>query len=246
MQPRVNPQGQPIRQQRQPSPFRQGFNPLAQPYIAAAEAQPNAVPNTPENKVPKSNGGQGVKSSTPDGQTCFRCKQSGHLKKDCPEQPYCSRCHTRGHIPVKCPTKNQGNQQQDEMCKNGKQQMDERCENWKQAQDQPQFSNPSNKCLHCAGNYRSHDCPVRHQHQAPPTNNPIGSTGINSQYSPCFSQPSPPQHSQQSVNSQIINTNTDDQQSTAVPTGTPETNNSTSTTAGKPAGKTSSAIQSAI
>ena len=42
---------------------------------------------------------------------------------------------------------------------------------------------------------------MRHQHQAPPTNNTVGSTGINSQYSPCFSQPSPPQHSQQSQSS---------------------------------------------
>ena len=39
---------------------------------------------------------------------------------------------------------------------------------------------------------------MRHQHQALLTNNPVGSTGINSQYSPHFSQPSPPQHSQQS------------------------------------------------
>ena len=39
---------------------------------------------------------------------------------------------------------------------------------------------------------------MRHQHLAPPTNNPVGSTGIQSQYSPHFSQPSPPQHSQQS------------------------------------------------
>ena len=131
VQPRVNPQGQSIRQQRKPSPFRQGFNPLAQPFIPVAEAQPNAVPNTPENKVPKSNGGQGVKSSAPDGWTCFRCKQPGHLKKDCPEQLYCSRCCTRGHIPMKCPTKNQGNQQQDERHKNGNQQMDKRCKNWK-------------------------------------------------------------------------------------------------------------------
>ena len=76
--------------------------------------------------------------------------------------------------------------------------MDERCKNWKPAQDQPQFSNPSNRCLHCAGDHRSRDCSMRHQHQAPPTNNPVGSTGINSQYSPHFSQPSPPQHSQQS------------------------------------------------
>ena len=98
---------------------------MAQPFIPAAKAQPNAVSNTPE--VPKSSGGQGVKSSTPDGWTCFRCKQPGHLKKDCPEQPYCSRCHTRGHIPAKCPTENQGNLQQGKMCKNGKQQMNEGC-----------------------------------------------------------------------------------------------------------------------
>ena len=171
---------------------------MAQPFGPAAEAQPNAVHNMLENKVPKSNGGQGVKSSTPDGWTCFRCKQPKHLKKDCPELPYCSRCHTRGHIPVKCPTKNQGNQKQDEKHKNGGQQMDKRCKNWKQAQDQPQFSNPNNRCLHCVGGHGSCDCPTRHQHQAPSTNNPVGSTGINAQYSPCFSQPSPPQHSQQS------------------------------------------------
>ena len=57
VQHRVNPQGQPFMQQRQPSPL--SFSPSAQPLILAA------VPNTPENKVPKSNGGQGVKSSTP-------------------------------------------------------------------------------------------------------------------------------------------------------------------------------------
>ena len=81
-QPRVSPPGQPARQQRQSSPFRQGFNPLAQPFILAAEAQSNSVPNIPENKVPKSNGGQGVKSSAPDGWTCFRCKQPKHLNMD--------------------------------------------------------------------------------------------------------------------------------------------------------------------
>ena len=42
------------------------------------------------------------------------------------------------------------------------------------------------------------DCPTRYQHQAPPANNPVGGTGISSQYSPQFQQPSHPQHSQQS------------------------------------------------
>ena len=39
---------------------------------------------------------------------------------------------------------------------------------------------------------------MRHQHQVSPTNNPVGSTGINSQYFSHFSQPPSPQHSQQS------------------------------------------------
>ena len=145
-------------------------------------------------------------NSAPDGQMCFRCKQPRHLKKDCPELPYCSKCHTRGCIPAKCPTKNKGNQQQDEKLKNGGKQMDERCENWKWTQDQPQFSNPNNRCLHCAGNHGPCDCPTRHHHQAPPTNNPVCSTSINSQYSPHFSQPSPPQHSQQSQSTARLST----------------------------------------
>ena len=104
----------------------------------------------------------------------------------------------RGHIPAKCPTKNKGNQQWDKKHKNGDQQIDKRCKNLKQTQDQPQFSNPNNRCLHCAGNHGSCDCPMRHQHHAPPTNNPVGSTSINSQHPPHFLQPSLPQHSQQS------------------------------------------------
>ena len=85
------------------------------------------------------------------------------------------------------------------MHESGNQQPEERHKNWKRAQDQPQYSNPENICLHCAGNHRSHDCPTRHQHQAPPATNPVGSTGIHSpHYFPRFSNPSPIQHSQQS------------------------------------------------
>ena len=138
-------------QQRQPSPFKQGFNPAAESFIPAAEAQPKAVPNTPEKKIPKSNGRQGVKNSAPSDKICFRCKQPGHLKKDCPKLPYCSKCHTRGHVSARCPTRNQGNKQQDNQHEYGNQQMDQKWENWKCEQDQPQFSNPNNRCLHCSG-----------------------------------------------------------------------------------------------
>ena len=64
IQPRVSPQGQPIRQQRHLSPFMQNFNPSVQPFIPAAEAQQNPVPNTQESRIPKSADGQGVKNSS--------------------------------------------------------------------------------------------------------------------------------------------------------------------------------------
>ena len=63
VQPRVSHQGQPIRQPRQQSPYRQTFNPSAQPFIPAAEAQQNSVLNQQEKKILKSVNGQGVKSS---------------------------------------------------------------------------------------------------------------------------------------------------------------------------------------
>ena len=42
----------------------QNFNPSAQPFIPAGEAQQNPVPNTQEPRIPKSANGQGVKSSS--------------------------------------------------------------------------------------------------------------------------------------------------------------------------------------
>ena len=105
--------------------------------------------------------------------------------------------HTRGHTLANCPNKRR--QQQNKIHKSENRQPEERRENWKRAQDQPQYSNPENKCLHCAGNHRSCDCPTKHQHQAPPATNPVGSTGTHSpHYFPQFPNPSPQHHSQQS------------------------------------------------
>ena len=88
---------------------------------------------------------------------------------------------------------------------------DERCkmcrEDWKKAQDQPQFSNKSNKCLNCAGDHRTRDCPTRQQPQASPASNSANGTGIyqnNSQ----FQNNSPQQHSQQSASTVGVSTPT--------------------------------------
>ena len=70
----------------QHSPARTKTDSLSQNSIPASEA---TVPDTPEEKIPKSLNGEGVKNSrkqattstttTQDSQLCFRCKQPGHL-----------------------------------------------------------------------------------------------------------------------------------------------------------------------
>ena len=157
------------------------------------------------------------RSSAPDGQLCFCCKQPGHLKKDCPEQPYCSKCRTRGHIPAKFPSKQQGNRpthdghkfQEEVRNKSHK----TRREEWERSQDQPKFLQKDNRCLHCAGDHETHDCPTRQQHQAPTTSNHARGTGIHqninrfSNTSPLHSSHSQ-QHSQQSQSTVGITTPT--------------------------------------
>ena len=180
--------------------------------------------SSPSQHVPKSVNGEGVKSSkpesrssAPDGQLCFHCKQPGHLKEDCPEQPYCSKCRTRGHIPTRCPSKQQGNTPNYEGHKfweEAKGKTHKTCkEEWKRSQDQPQFSHKNNRCLHCAGNHQTHDCPTRQQQQATTTSNPDSGTGIYQNTSQ-FSNILPPhsshsqQHSQQSQSTVGITTPT--------------------------------------
>ena len=139
----------------------------------------------------------------------------GHLKKDCPEQLYCSKCRTRGHVPTRCPSKQQGNrpnQEGREFWENG--QSHETCkEEWKRSQDQPQFSHKNNRCLHCASNHQSHDCPTRQQHKASTTSSPASGPGIyqnTSQFSNTSSLHTshPQQHSQQSQSTVGITTPT--------------------------------------
>ena len=105
--------------------------------------------------------------------------------------------------------KNQDKQQQDERHKSDQgtaEKHESHREDWKKAQDQPQFSNPDNRCLNCAGDHRTHDYLMRQQPQAPPINNPVNGQGIYN-YPLHFSQQSPKQqlqHSQSTARSLML------------------------------------------
>ena len=187
------------------------INPSAKPFIPAAVA-PQNMPSLPQQNIPKSTNGEGVKHSRQQGKSngqderlCFHCKQPGHLKRDCPELPYCSKCRTKGHVPARCPTEQQDAGQAPEgrkLCGPNHESNELHRDEWKRSWDQPRFSNPDNRYLNCAGNHATHDCPTRHQHQASTTSNPASGPGIyNSQSNLNISSPpnsSPPQNSQQS------------------------------------------------
>ena len=136
---------------------------------------------------------------------------------DCPEQPYCSKCRTRGHVPAKCPSKQQNNRQTHDGREFREEARNQSCEThreeWKRSQDQPKFSHKDNRCLHCASDHKTHDCPTRPQHQAPTTSNHARGTGIY-QNTNQFSNTSPQhsshsqQHSQQSQSTVGVTTPT--------------------------------------
>ena len=220
-QPQKTPQSSPIAPPKQQSPIGTNTNPATQPSIPAAETH-QPVSSSPPQHVAKSANGEGVKSSkresrssAPDEQLCFRCKKPGHPQKDCPEQPYCSKCRTKGHVPAWCPSKQQGNrpnQEGHEFWENN-QSHETRKEEWKKSQDQPQFSHRNNKCLHCASDHQSRDCPMRQQHRANTTSSPASGPGIYRNTSQ-FLNTSPPhtshpqQHFQQSQSTVGITTPT--------------------------------------
>ena len=149
------------------------------PFVPAPSA-PNSTLPTLSPGAPlqmdaqsKSRNGQGVKQASAGKQAsnkaepiCWRCKQTGHLKRDWPMPPYCSKCRQEGHILAKCPQKNKRTS------------IPQSPAGQPQAPMDPWFSKPSNKCLHCGGNHRSAVCPTRSQHQpTPSTSSCVSSAG---------------------------------------------------------------------
>ena len=81
--------------------------PLVGTPLCPTNAQPAPLPffqNSPVDTRTKSKNGQGIKQSKslpadkPDI-TCWRCKQTGHLKHDCPMPPFCVKCRQEGQLP---------------------------------------------------------------------------------------------------------------------------------------------------
>ena len=142
--------------------------------LRPTNAQPAPLPfiqTSPADTRTKSKNGQGVKQSknlAADKQNviCWRCKQPGHLKRDCPMPPFCVKCRQEGHLPYKCPQQNK---------------MNNSLTTQVQTMVDPRFSNIRNKCIHCGGEHEPALCPMRTQLQtAPSSSSWTSQTGITS------------------------------------------------------------------
>ena len=109
------------------------------------------VQTSPVDTRTKSKNGQGMKQSKnlaadkPDV-ICWRCKQPGHLKRNCPMPPFCVKCRQEGHLPYKCPQQNKRNGSSTTQV---------------QTTVDPRFSNIRNKCIHCGGEHEPALCPMK-------------------------------------------------------------------------------------
>ena len=100
---------------------------------------------------PKVKSGQGIKKSKslPADKLdviCWRCKQPGHLKRDCPMPPFCVKCRQEGHLPYNCPQQNNRNTSSSTQAP---------------TTADHQFSNIRNKCIHCGGGHEPAACPTK-------------------------------------------------------------------------------------
>ena len=137
-------------------------------------AQPAPLPfvqTSPADTRTKSKNGQGVKQSKSlavDKQDviCWRCKQPGHLKRDCSMPSFRVKCRQEGHLPYKCSQQNKKN---------------DLLTTQVQTMVDPRFSNIRNKCIHCGGEHEPALCPTRTQLQmAPNSSSWTSQTGITS------------------------------------------------------------------
>ena len=103
---------------------------------------------------------QGVKQSSSEsssaststgklGPICWNCQEVGHRRRNCKNPSYCTKCKQSGHLPVKCPLKGK---------KNEKSQMQQKGH---QTSVDPMFSNITNKCICCGGDYAPGLCPTK-------------------------------------------------------------------------------------
>ena len=124
----------------------------------ATNAQPAPLPfvqTSPVDTRTKSKNGQGIKQSKNlaadrTDVICWRCKQTGHLKRDCPMPPFCVKCRQEGHLPYKCLQQNKRNGLLTTQV---------------QTTVDPRFSNIRNKCIHCGGEHKHALCPMKTQLQ---------------------------------------------------------------------------------